>query len=78
MAMDLGNTATKFIYGFLGVVLLLVMGAALLPLVINASAVIGAIPDLPLASLWTSGIVVMIIVIGVIVAVIKSSSTIHK
>ena len=75
---ELGNTATKMLYGFLGVVLLLVMGAALLPIAINASDVMGAVSGNPLAVIFTSGVIVMIIVIGVIVAVIKSASGVSK
>jgi hypothetical protein len=78
MAMNLGNTAMNVIYGFLGVVLLLAMGTALLPLVINATATLGAIEGLPLAGLFTGGIITMIIVVGVIVAIIKGSSHIGK
>lgn len=74
----LGNTATKLLYGFLGVVLLLIMGAALLPLVVNATAVMGAVEGNPLAVLFTSGIITIIVVIGIVVAVIKSAGHVSK
>jgi len=44
----------------------------------NAIATIGAISGLPLAGLFTGGIVVMIIVVVVIVAVIKNAGKIAK
>ena len=78
MAVNLGNTAMNVIYGFLGVVLILVLGAALLPMVINASNVLGAIEGMPLAGLFTGGIITMIIVVGLIVAIIKGSSHVSK
>lgn len=74
----LSGTAMKVVYGFLAIVLVLLLSAELLPEVMNASATVGAIPNLPLAGLFTSGVVVMIIVIGLIVAVIQHSSKINK
>lgn len=68
----------KVVYGFLGVVLLLLFAAELLPEVMNATAEIGAIANLPLAGLFSGGIVVMIVVVIVIVAVIKSAGKINK
>ena len=75
---DLTNDAMKVVYGFLGVVLLLLFSAELLPEVMNATAEIGAIEGLPLAGLFTGGVVVMIVVVIVIVAVIRNSSKINK
>lgn len=75
---DLQGDAMKVVYGFLGVVLLLLFSAELLPEVINATDAIGAIEGLPLSGLFSGGIVVMIVVVVVIVAVIKNSSKINK
>ena len=75
---DLTGDAMKVVYGFLGVVLLLLFAAELLPEVMNATGEIGLIADLPLAGLFSGGIVVMIVVVIVIVAVIKSSGKISK
>lgn len=75
---DLSGDAMKVVYGFLGVVLLLLFSAELLPEVMNATAEIGNIEGLPLAGLFSGGIVVMIVVVIVIVAVIKNSGKINK
>ena len=75
---SLSSDAMKVVYGFLGVVLLLLFSAELLPEVINATNQIGAIEGLPLAGLFSGGVVVMIVVVIVIVAVIKNSSKINK
>ena len=75
---DLGSDAMKIVYGFLGVVLLLLFSAQLLPEVMNATDTIGAIANLPLAGLFSGGIIVMIVVVVVIVGVIKSSGKISK
>jgi hypothetical protein len=75
---DLADDSMKVVYGFLGIVLLLLFSAYLLPEVMNATATIGAISGLPLAGLFTGGIVVMIIVVVVIVAVIKNAGKIAK
>jgi len=83
---DLANDSMKVVYGFLGIVLLLLFSAQLLPEVMTATATIGAITHnnsgvitaLPLAGLFSGGIVVMIIVVVVIVAVIKGAGKIAK
>lgn len=75
---DLSGDAMKVVYGFLGVVLLLLFSAELLPEVMSATATIGAIADLPLAGLFSGGIVVMIVVVVVIVSVIKNAGKITK
>ena len=76
---NLGSDAMKVVYGFLGIVLLLLLSAELLPVLMDAIASIGAIPDLPLAGLFTAGgVIVMIIVIVIVVAVIKNSGNISK
>ena len=82
---DLANDSMKVVYGFLGIVLLLLFSAYLLPEVMNATATIGAIGSvngsastLPLAGLFSGGIIVMIVVVVVIVAVIKNSGKIAK
>jgi len=75
---NLANDSMKIVYGFLGIVLLLLFSAYLLPEVMNATTQIGAIEGLPLAGLFTGGIVVMIIVVVVIVAVIKNAGKITK
>jgi len=75
---DLTGDAMKVVYGFLGVVLLLLFSAELLPEVMNATGTIGAIANLPLAGLFSGGIVVMIVVVIVIVAVIKGAGKISK
>jgi len=77
-SMNLGGNAMKVVYGFLGIVLLLLLSAELLPIVMNATATIGAIDDLPLAGLFTGGLVIMIIVVVIIVAVIRNSGNISK
>ncbi len=75
---NLADDSMKVVYGFLGIVLLLLFSAYLLPEVMNATATIGAIENLPLAGLFTGGIVVMIIVVVIIVAVIKNAGKIAK
>ena len=75
---DLSGDAMKVVYGFLGIVLLLLFSAELLPEVMNATNTIGAIADLPLAGLFSGGIIVMVVVVVVIVGVIKNSSKINK
>ena len=74
----LSADAMKTVYGFLGVVLLLLFSAELLPEVMNASVEVSAIADLPLAGLFSGGIIVMIVVVVVIVGVIKSAGKISK
>jgi hypothetical protein len=76
--MNLGNTAMKFVYGFLGVILLLALGSAMLPLVMNYTATVGAIANLPLATLFSGGVITLIIVVAVIVSIIKASSGVSK
>ncbi len=75
---DLSGSAMKVVYGFLGIVLLLLFSAELLPEVMNATTTIGAITDLPLAGLFTGGTIVMIVVVVVIVATIKNAGNISK
>jgi uncharacterized membrane protein len=75
---DLSGDAMKVVYGFLGVVLLLLFSAELLPEVMNATATIGAIANLPLAGLFSGGVIVMVVVVIVIVSVIKSAGKINK
>jgi hypothetical protein len=76
---NLGNNAMKVVYGFLGIVLLLLLSAELLPEAQTAVESIGNISDLPLAGLFTAGgVVVMIIVIIIIVAVIRNAGNISK
>jgi len=75
---DLSGDAMKVVYGFLGIVLLLLFSAELLPLVMNASIEISTISNLPLAGLFSGGIIVMIVVVVVIVAVIKNAGKISK
>ena len=74
----LGSNAMKVVYGFLGIVLLLLLSVELLPEVMNATAAMGAIDGLPLAGLFSGGVVVMIIVVVLIVAVIKGAGRISK
>ncbi|NCC70449.1 hypothetical protein EOM09_02610 [bacterium] len=74
----LGGTAMKVVYGFLGIVLLLLLSAELLPEVMTAVTNVGSIPDLPLAGLFTGGVIVMIIVVVIIVAVFKQAGTVAK
>jgi hypothetical protein len=75
---DLASNSMKVVYGFLGIVLLLLFSAELLPEVMTATTSIGNITDLPLAGLFSGGLIVMIVVVVVIIAVIKNSSTIAK
>ena len=77
-AFNLEGTAMNVVYGFIAVVLILVLGSALLPEVMTSVASIGNITDLPLATLWTNGIVTMIIVVVLLVAVIKGAGKIAK
>jgi hypothetical protein len=75
----LGGTAMKVVYGFLGIVLLLLLAKELLPIVQDAVAGIGNLSGLPLAGLFTAGgVIVMIIVIVIIVAVIRNAGGISK
>lgn len=75
---DLSNNVMKVVFGFLGIVIMLLLVSALLPEVMNVSAGVGAIADLPLAGLFTGGVVVMIIVVSLIVSVIKHAGGITK
>lgn len=75
---DLSGNAMVYVYGFLGVVLLLLFAAELLPVVMNASNQVGSIPDLPLAGLFGGGIIVMIVVVVVVVGVIKQAGKVNK
>jgi len=90
---NLANDSMKVVYGFLGIVLLLLFSAYLLPEVMNATTTIsqigitnftenatgvGSVSTLPLANLFSGGIIVMIIVVVVIVAVIKNAGKIAK
>lgn len=76
---NLGNNAMKVVYGFLGIVLLLLLSAELLPVAQDSIVAIGNITDLPLAGLFTAGgVVVMIIVVVIIVAVIRNAGNISK
>ena len=75
---DLSSNAMKVVYGFLGIVLLLLFSAELLPEVMTATTSIGNITDLPLASLFSGGVIVMVVVVVIIVAVIKNAGSIAK
>ena len=77
-ASALGGTAMKVVYGFLGIVIMLLLAAELLPVTMTAVESVGNITDLPLAGLFTGGIIVMIIVVVIIVAVIKGAGQISK
>jgi hypothetical protein len=74
----LGGTAMKVVYGFLGIVIMLLLAAELLPTTMTAVESVGNITDLPLAGLFTGGVIVMIIVVVLIVAVIKGAGNIAK
>jgi hypothetical protein len=74
----LSGTAMKVVYGFLALILVLLLAAELLPEAMTAVTSVGNISGLPLSGLFTSGVIVMIIVVVVIVAVIKNASSITK
>jgi hypothetical protein len=75
---ELGKVAMNVVYGFIGVVLVLTLAASLMPTLINASTILGAVSGMPLAGLFTGGIITMIVVVGLIIAVIKQSANVSK
>jgi hypothetical protein len=77
-ASALGGTAMKVVYGFLGIVIMLLLASELLPVTMTAVESVGNISDLPLAGLFTGGVIVMIIVVVIIVAVFKQAGQISK
>lgn len=74
----LEGTAMTVVYGFIALILVFALAAAFLPTVLENIATIGNITDLPLASLWTGGVIGMIVVIGVVILVIKQATNISK
>lgn len=68
----------KVVYSFIGIVLLLLLSAELLPEVSTALTSVGNISELPLAGLFTGGVILMIVVVVIIVAVIRNASKITK
>lgn len=75
----LGGTAMRVVYGFLGIVLLLLLAKELITPTMEAIGNIGAISNLPLAGLFgAGGVITMIIVVVIIVATIKNAGSISK
>lgn len=75
---NVASTPMKVVYAFLGLVLLLLFAAELLPEVGSALESVGNISDLPLAGLFTGGVILMIIVAVIIIAVINKATSITK
>lgn len=75
---DLSGDAMKYVYGFIGAILLMLFAAELLPEAQNASSTLADL-NIPLVGLFGSeGVIVMILVVIVIVGIIKHSQKINK
>jgi hypothetical protein len=78
-SVNLGGKAMNVVYGFVGIILLLLLAKELLPEAQYALGNISLLTDLPLIGLLSgTGIVMMIIVVVIIIAVIKSAQGVAK